>query len=216
MPLYAETQFVNESLSRVGCRPVASLDAPFGPQGQIPRDVFNAVKRFLLGAHQWEFTKTFGSLTRYGAGKAGWESAFVLPPARVDLPTAYYSSNSDRHPIRHFEIYQGRVHVGHSACWAEYRFVPTFEALPSFFTELMQVVLMSEWALAIREDRTLRRELRLQAFGSEQYQGQGGQFAVAMALDAHGAAQKVAPSGGEEVHILRGGSFNTLYTGLDD
>jgi hypothetical protein len=38
--------------------------------------------------------------------------------------------------------------------------------------------------LSVREDPALRRQLRLDLYGSDMYQGEGGQFGVAQSLEA--------------------------------
>jgi hypothetical protein len=203
---------LNRALSRVGCKPVNALDG-LGPAGQIPGDVYFAVREDLISKYPWQFSLQFSALTRVSDGENGWKSSFRLPPDRLGLPRAFYANANDRETVRRFQYEGGQILTNTDRLFCEYQRNPPVEDCPPYFLELVRLAAGAELAFAIREDKQTRRDFRLSAYGSEQYQGEGGQFGVAKNLDAQAAPTQSAPTGGDELAILRGSTFNDFFEG---
>lgn len=186
---------INRALSRIGCLPIQSISEP-GPAGTGVVHTYDAVVEDLLGKYPWHFTKTFAALTRLTeTPPLGWRSAFMLPRPRLALPRAYYENPNDDRPLNRLQPAGEKVYTATDQLFAEYQVKPEPAYWPTHFRELVNLCLGAEYALEIREDPALRRELRRDAYGPPDYQGEGGQFKVATDLDAQ-AAPTAAIDGG--------------------
>ncbi|EKF43328.1 hypothetical protein NA8A_04833 [Nitratireductor indicus C115] len=186
---------INRALSRIGCLPIQSVASP-GPAGDGVVATYNAVLEDVLSKYPWHFTKRFAALDHLTqAPPLGWSHAFSLPPGRLALPRGYYDSPSSDRPLLRFQIAETQVWTMTSQCYAEYQIKPDPAHWPGYFRELIVLCCAAEYALEIREDAMLRRELRRDAYGPPDYQGEGGQFKVASDLDAQ-AMPSQQPAGG--------------------
>ena len=175
---------INRALSRIGCLAVQSEAEP-GPAGVGVLHTYDSVLEDLLSKYPWHFAKRFAGLTRLAkTPPKGWRSAFMLPPDRLDPPRAYYEGASEDRPTSRFELALDEVYADSDTLFAEYRFRADPRYWPGYFRELVVLALAAEYALEIREEVTLRDRLRRDCYGPPEYQGEGGQFAVAAALDA--------------------------------
>lgn len=177
-----DLKLLNMAISSIGCFPLASFDEP-GPAGKPPKLIYEAVRDDLLGKYPWTFTKQFAELSRKGDGQKHWTSEFHLPPNRLQMPRAYYSSKGHERSLKRFEIFEKTVCADSDQLFADFQQIPSAANMPTYFKEILRLGVAAELALSMREDRVLRREFRANLYGSEQYQGEGGQFAVAMTLD---------------------------------
>lgn len=186
---------VNRALARIGSLRIQSEASP-GPAGSQPLETYDAVLEDLLSKYPWHFTKQFALLSRLTASPPGWSHAFLLPPDRVALPRAYYDSTDRRRPLPSFQIAgHNQVYADAEQLYAEYQSKPHPAHWPGYFRELMTLALAAEYALEIREDPPLRGQLRRDAYGPPELQGEGGQFKVAADLDAQ-AMPSPQPAGG--------------------
>lgn len=199
---------INRALSRIGCLPIQSEAAP-GPAGTGVVFTYDAVLDDLLSKYPWHFTKKFAALSRLTAvPPLGWTSAFLLPPSRVALPRAYYDSATSDRPLTRFQVSTNEIYTQTTILFAEYQERPEPPYMPAYFRELLTLAAAAEYALEIREDPSLRRELRRNAYGAEEYQGEGGQFKVAADLDAQAGAS-LQPAGGSN-------PLTDIRSGYDD
>lgn len=199
-------ELVNRALSRIGCRPVQSLETDLLPSGQIPRDVYNAVKDDILGKNRWHFTKSYQPMTRLAApGSRGWKYQFLMPADRLGPPFAYYPDAEARRPFTFLEVEGDRVHASCEQLFAAYQKDRPPGEWPTYVVELAELALMAEFALSIREDERLRASLRRETYGDDRQQGSGGQFAVAAALDAQNAPSQSADGGRNPLTDVRRG-----------
>lgn len=180
---------LNIALASIGCHPLASFDAP-GPAAEPPGLIYEAVRNDLLGKYPWHFTTRFAELSRKGDGQKHWRSEFHLPPERLSLPRAYYETSGSERSLKRFELFEKTVCADTDQLYSEFQVVPSAAHMPAYFLEILRLGVAAELALVIREDRVLRRELRSNLYGSEQYQGEGGQFAVATTLDSQSQASR--------------------------
>lgn len=202
MPVNSDIDIVNRALSRIGALPISSLETP-GAAGRIPANVYNSVRDDILSKYPWQFTLRFAELSRKGAAANQWTGEFHLPPDRLALPRAYYETAADERPVKRFQLFQTTVCTLTDTLFADYQVLPEAAHMPPYFVELLVLATAAELALSIREDRTLRDKLRTDAYGSELYQGEGGQFAVAATLDAQSGASPQIDAGHDPVSDAR-------------
>lgn len=186
---------INRALARIGCRQIQSEASP-GPAGIEVLATYDAVLEDLLSKYPWHFAKKFAALSRLtDTPPLGWTYSFLLPPDRLALPRAYYDSATSDRPLTRFEVAGNTVHVFGETLFAEYQFLPPPAQWPGYFRELVTLCCAAEYALEIREDPGLRNNLRRDAYGPPEYQGEGGQFKVAADLDAQANPSR-QPAGG--------------------
>lgn len=175
---------INRALARIGCLAIQSEAAP-GPAGVEVLATYDAVLEDLLSKYPWHFTKRFEALSKETAQPPlGWKSQFILPPDRLALPRAYFDSATSTQPLQRFQVAEARVYTMTGVLFAEIQIKPEPSAWPGYFRELQTLCCAAEYALEVREDPSLRNQLRRDAYGPPEYQGEGGQFKVAADLDA--------------------------------
>jgi hypothetical protein len=196
----------NRAISRIGGIRMQSFDQP-GPAGKNAVDLYWSVIEDLMGKYPWHFTKKKAALSREtDAPVFGWTYKFLLPPDRLGPPRAIYDSPAvNARPFTNWEPNGQHILANVEALWCEYPWKPDPDWWPAYFRELSNLCLMAEYAGALREDWTLRAKLRLEAYGSEQMQGEGGQFAVATALDAQAQPAPEIDGGRNPITAVRYG-----------
>jgi hypothetical protein len=186
---------INRALARIGCLAIQSEAEP-GPAGVEVVKTYDAVLEDILSKYPWHFATRFEALSREtDTPPLGWTSQFLLPPSRLALPRAYYDSATSMAPLLRFQISENRVFTATSVCFAEFQISPPPAQWPGYFRELMVLCLAAEYALEVREDPSLRAQLRRDAYGPPEYQGEGGQFKIAADLDTQAMPSK-QPAGG--------------------
>lgn len=181
-----DVTIANRALARIGGIKIQSFDAP-GPSGHIVPETYNAVLEDLLGKYPWHFTKKVKiPLVKVGGvATGGWTHAYKLPADRMAPPRAIYDSDGENaRPFHRWEPSGDVILSNAEALYATYQWRPTPDWWPTYFRELVILAVAAELAGAVREDWQLRAKLRIDTYGSEQYQGEGGQFAVCSSLDA--------------------------------
>jgi hypothetical protein len=180
----------NRALARIGCLPIVSFDIEV-ERVQNVRRVYDSVVEDIFAKGRWHCGKRTASLTKAGtAPPRYWKNKFVLPPDRVGLPEGYFDSKDCRRPLTLFELAaDNEMWTDAEEVYATYPYIPAPVNWPGYLREVVQLGLMAEFAISVREDAALRTRLRRDLYGEEQYQGEGGQFGVAMALEAQAHAQ---------------------------
>lgn len=207
----ADVEIVNDALAAIGGFTIPSFLAP-GPPGVNVERIYRAQLRFLVGSYPWHFANGFAALTRETADlKILWAYRYRMPNNRLAPPTAYYDQpDSKRRPFTDYELGDDGVLTNAERLWCSYRRLPPAQHWPSYFVELLRLACMAEFAMAVREDRSLRKELRIELFGAPQYMGQGGQWALATSIDATLAPTQSMAATGDPVldHRLSGAGFH--------
>ncbi len=209
MPIVNQVAIVNRALAGIGCTQIQSFASP-GPAGSGPQKTFERVLDDLVSKYPWHFAHGFGELTRLtGAPVAGWKYAFQLPSDRIGPPRALYDSQAETaRPLTRFQMSEGTVLASVERIWAFYPRLPDPSLWPGYFQELVILCCQAEYALAIREDPALRDRLRRDAYGPPEYQGQGGQFAVAALLDAQSNPSQQVADGYNPLTSFRTSGFS--------
>jgi hypothetical protein len=184
MPAFTDIELINRALGRIGAIEIVSLDDP-GPNGLNVVRTWESVRDDLLSKYPWHFTKAYQALSQLTpAPIRGWQFAYQLPSDRIGPPRAYYDSSTDSRPLNRFEIADDTILTDATQVWAFYQRLVPASYWPGYVRELIIVAAAAEYAAQIRENWDLRKQLRREVYGDEQYQGEGGQFKIATDLDA--------------------------------
>lgn len=182
-------QIANRALARIGCIPVQSFDITSDRVQNVKR-IYDSVVEDIFSKGRWHCGKRTLGLTQIdGAPPRYWKNKFVLPPDRIGLPEGYFDSKEIKQPLTLFELTDNEIWTDANTVFAVYPVIPLPVNWPGYLREVVQLGLMAEFALSVREDPALRNKIRGDLYGAEQYQGEGGQFGVAMALEAQAHAQ---------------------------
>lgn len=175
---------VNAALARIGCLPVATLESEDPAIVNIKR-VYQTVLGDILSKAIWNCAiKTAGLSQLVTLPVRQWAYAYALPPDRLGLPRAYYQDKTCRVPLTELQLSDNQVWCDAALVWAEYLYRPVPANWPGYLTEVVVLGVAAELALSVREDAALRNRLRVDLYGSDMYQGEGGQFGVAQSLEA--------------------------------
>jgi hypothetical protein len=118
-------------------------------------------------------------------------------------PRAAYPSGTCRQPTTDYEIRGKQLFTNHPEIWLRFTTTINPALWPLYFTGLAVLVMKAQFALSVREDTSLWRQLRELAFGPPQMMGEGGQFAEAKNIDASGKPSDVIPIGANPLTSVR-------------
>ncbi|MGL4396617.1 MAG: hypothetical protein ACRCS9_08775 [Hyphomicrobium sp.] len=173
---------IDEALVLNGSEPVGSEAAP-GADTHLA--AYNGAKDLVLTCHPWSFctfTRKLGRLT--ASPDAHWTYAFELPGDMIGAPRAYFERGDARIPYTRVELTGDRkVLADVPDLWLTFTKDVPPGLWPSYVTEVVRLLVRSELAHAVREDRVLRDRLREDAIGTPHQMLQGGLLAAARALD---------------------------------
>lgn len=200
----SHVQIANRSLARVGCLPIVSFDIETDRVQNVKR-VYDGVVEDIFSKGRWHCGKRTVSLTKASeAPPRYWKNKFVLPPDRIGLPEGYFDGPDRERPLTRYELAgDNEIWTDAEEVFATYPYIPAPVNWPGYLREVVQLGCMAEFALSVREDATLRTRLRRDLYGEEQFQGEGGQFGVAMALEAQAHAQVEIDGGYNPVTAAR-------------
>lgn len=184
---------INAALARIGAIPIQSDMDPFA---RPHVEVYDAVTKRIF-AYPWSFAKTTRRLVARADAPdpAHWLTWFDLPPDRIGPPRAVYTDPDCRRPLTDFDIADGRLLCNDAQAWLVFMRFVTWERWPGDVYELVQVAMMAEYALSIREDRPLHDRLYQKAFGTPQQNGMGGLLSSALENDSQGTPSTVVGGG---------------------
>lgn len=185
----AHVDVANRALARIGCLPVASFEVQTASVQNVRR-VYESVSEDIMSKGRWHCARRTAGLTQLtGSPERYWKFRYQLPVDRIGLPDGYWDSKDRKRPLTLFELTDNELWTDAEIVFATWPFMPLPVNWPGYLREVMQLALMAEYALSVREDAALRAKLRQDLYGNEQYQGEGGQFGVAMLLEAQAHAQ---------------------------
>ncbi len=185
---------IDSALMRIGSQPMQSEAAPNAAQ---LLSIYDSITGYCLSANPWSWNTVTRQLPRLSAPPLRyWRYQFEKPADMLGTPRAVYASSDCRVPFTGFELNNGVVEANVENIWLKHdrRSQPVDWA--GYFQELIQVALMAEFALSVREDKTLREALHQQAFGTPSEMRQGGLMGVAMGIDAQAKPSPVLNIGG--------------------
>jgi hypothetical protein len=173
---------IDAALLRIGAEPVMTESTD---EAKAHIAIFDSLTGFCLSACPWTWNTVTRRLVRLSdPPQRYWKYQFEIPADMLGTPRAAYDSAGCERPFTRWEMMDGRLLSDAGDVWLEMDKRSAPAAWPGYFQELVQVALMAEFALSIREDGTLRERLTQQAVGTPQEARQGGLMGVAMGIDA--------------------------------
>ena len=181
-------ELIDECLVMNGMDPLGSEQAP-GADTHIA--CFMSATRLILSCHPWNCNSFIRQLNRKTdpPSPAHWQYAFELPTELIGEPRALYPSKDCRVPTTRFE-YVGEVNAplrevrcDHEELWCRGPWMAPPSVWPGYLTEVIKLLVRSELAMSVREDRIMRDDLRADAIGSGITVMQGGLLATARSLN---------------------------------
>jgi hypothetical protein len=191
---------INRALIEIGQSPVAE-DVPPGPSRVLEYETHIGA---LISSYPWSFQTRLVQLARLTAPPdAQRQYAYDLPSDMPGAPRAAYPNALTRQPTTDYEIRGRQLFTDHQEIWLRYTQTPEPARWPGYFLALAVLVMKAQFALSIREDTVLWRELHQLAFGPPQMQGEGGKFGEAKTIDAGGKPSEVIQIGSNPLIAVR-------------
>lgn len=197
---------LNECLVLNGSEPLFSETAP-GAETHLA--CFNAATELILTCHPWScctFTRELNRLVT--APVAKWRYVFETPSDMLGSSRAVYNSAATQTPFTDFELFGERqLQTNAEQVWL--RFTKNVQPVfwPGYLREVIKLLVRSELALSIREDRPMRDKLREDAIGSQSQAMQGGLLAAARGIDDMAKPAPVIADGNNPLVGVRMGSM---------
>jgi hypothetical protein len=195
---------IDASLMRIGAEPLQS-EAAAGADTHIA--IFDSVSGYCLSANPFSWNTVTRKLVRLTAAPLRyWKYAFEKPSDMLGAPRAFYDNATCRVQFTEVELNDGVIQTNVTDLWMKMDKRSPVDQWPGYFVELIQVALMSQFALSVREDRALMVTLDQAAFGTPSENRQGGLMGVAMGIDAQGKPSPVVAMGRNPLTSARLGS----------
>jgi hypothetical protein len=197
---------INRAASRIGAGRLKDENAP---GAEIRIGIYDGVVEDLLSRYPWTFARKKRQLARLAVQPdAHFTYLFQLPTDMIGLPRAVYDSPDERaKPVMAWELGEAGLASSFEQVWALYTIKAPPQAWPGFFRELIVLAVAAEYALSIREDKSLRSELRNDVYGSAAALGESGMLAQAKNMDAQASPSPSIPVTGNPLITVRHGGW---------
>lgn len=191
---------INNALVRIGALPVLSDDIPAArPHVEIHDAVLGR-----LASQPLSFLRSTRRLVqRDGKPEGIWLYAYDMPAESMGPPRAVYY-DLDLDPLQEWDIEETRLLANKPQIWATITTLANVARWPGDFVELVNLGLMAEFALSVREDRALHDRIYQKAFGTPRENGMGGLFATVLENDAQGTPSTPVGGGYNPLVDVRG------------
>lgn len=186
---------IDAALVSVGAAPLMTESAR-GAANRIRE--FETLRSGLL-SHPYFFSTRSRQLARLsGTAQIHWDYRYALPADMLGGPRAAYDQPDQKVPFFEYDLVaaqaagqQAELVTNASEIWLKYTIDVMPQFWPGYFYQAFVVALGAQYALSVREDTALHRELKGYAYGTPGENGMGGLIGKAMSLDAQ---SKPAPS----------------------
>lgn len=173
---------INTALGRLGA---AAIQSESQPRAAKLIRAYDTITNGLLSCYPWSFAKRTQQLARLSATPtAFWTYVFQKPSDMLGSPRAIFADKTSKQPYTAWEAGETGYMSDAEELWAQYTRVTPPALWPAHWLEMATVALMSDYALSVREDKGLQRELRGQVWGNPSTPGEGGLLLEAKHIDA--------------------------------
>jgi hypothetical protein len=175
---------INRALLRIGSDPLQGENMP-GAETHVA--VYDSVVDDICSCYPWSFATPTVQLARETDPPAQfWKYAHKLPADLIGPPRAVYERSDRAVPLKDFAISGDLILSNAPDIRVKYVVTPLPALWPGYFRELIVLAVAAELALAVREDRMLRNQLREDVYGPPAHMGESGKLGVAKNTDAMG------------------------------
>lgn len=193
---------IDEALVLNGSEPLGSEQAD-GAETHIA--CFTRASELILTCHPWAcctFTRELNRLT--AAPDTKWLYAFETPSDMLGAPRAVYDSATAAVPFTGYELFGDRqLRTNADRIWLRFTKAVAPMFWPGYLREVIVLLMRSELALSVREDRVMRDKLREDAIGTAASAMQGGLLAAARGIDDMAKPSPVIGAGANPVTGVR-------------
>lgn len=185
-----ELSLVNAALALIGQHAIVSFDEETDLADLCVR-LYDTIVDSVLTAHAWQHLQKTQPLQRLAETPVnGWRFAFQAPADALGPPRKLLADpRQPDSPLRRFALEGVTIYADEPALWGLYvRRLSPDQWTPSLRLALTRA-LAADLCVPVCEDKDLAAQLRADAFGPPQMQGQGGLLAKALAADAAAAPQ---------------------------
>lgn len=174
---------VNRALVKLGQGAASySLDTATDLGGMVEQ-AWPGVVAQAISLYDWSFArKTYATTLLGDSPDNGWAYGFQLPP-RIGEPVGVLDNVVREHFIRDFMSESGFLYTNVKPVWVRVRQLSDPDYWDEGFKEAFAILLASELAVPLLQDKDLAEAYRIQAIGTEQERGTGGMFGKLIALN---------------------------------
>lgn len=187
-------EIVNRAMLRIGADPLQDLeDETLG--GQAADLVYDSVIEFALGVYVFSFARQMMQLSELATATplTGFARVFQLPAERLGPPLRVTDSITDPdHRYHRYQLQGETVHADETPLFAEIKFLADPVAWSGTFRDFAVLAVAAEYALSIGHDKSLRKDMRVNAYGNPSENYRGGALGAAIREDSFATPPKTA------------------------
>ena len=173
---------INTALGRLGA---AAIQSESQPRAAKLIRAYDSITNALLSGYPWSFAKRTQQLARLSAAPtAFWAYVFQKPSDMLGSPRAMFADPNNKIPFTAWEAGETGYMSDAEELWAQYTRITPPALWPAHWLEMATVAIMSDYALSVREDKPLQRELRSTVWGNPSAPGEGGLLYECKLIDA--------------------------------
>ena len=189
MAILDPLDIVNAACAVFGDGPLESLDDDnFG--GQPASLIYEMRIEFNLGIYPWTFGRQLFQMSRDDTANAwaGYSYVYDLPPQRLGAPIYLTDDVTDAadHRFSAFQLEGDNCHTNATALWAMCKYSVPPHRWSGAFKSATVTALAADLARARAHDKTLARDLYVQAYGTPSESYRGGEIGAAIRADSFG------------------------------
>lgn len=175
---------INWALTDIGAGPMFSVDDDSDLAGQI-ENVWQPVVDRTFGMHDWTFSrKTYRNARHAEKPENGWSYGFDLPGNRIGNPLKIMDqAGQSPRPLRNFTIEEGKLYCEAPETWSLVKVAVDPDTWPPEWRGAFVVALGAYLCVPVWQDRDLKADMLVEAFGTPSREGTGGLFGRLMAQD---------------------------------
>lgn len=176
----------------LGEDPIESFEED-GDKGTTCGTLYETLISGWLSNYPWSFCKGKEKLSRLAdAPLTKWKYAFQLPTARLTADYGVYSTDAiGATAIQDFAIEGDQLLSNYSDMWIDKLSRPDESLWPPYFCLFAIHGLASAFALPLTQDKSLKDDYSLLAFGSPSDNGIGGLYGKAMLTDSQAQPSQI-------------------------
>lgn len=176
---YTDVDICNISATLLGVPPIAGMDEQSDVAACLSR-LYPVKRDSILAAFNWRIAVKKRQLNKLADQTPinEWSYAYAMPADMIEGPHAVFGDGSDT-PTSDWEVYDGLLYCDYDTVIIDYTARPSESKFPPLLGEFIATVVAMSAAIPLTESADRANELRIQAYGPAQLDGNGGLYAQA-------------------------------------